>query len=296
MEFGRKLRDYVVPGAVALLGTLGSYNDANAQSIGIKSESNRPIVGPGQQFTLELRADSRGMGVPMRGVSWVAEPSEDVQILGAYLPSTIIPSPNTDDFFYNALMSSSNRIDSTLPLTNNIRLVSNSSTGIMDREGLIGSYIFSVNPNILEGSAEPYLTRGIDLITNVAFVDIDFNEYNSPDAGSGVDVYNIPFKIARFGDANLNGVVSVGDVVLLAGHFNQSGGWEQGDFTGDDIVSIGDLTVLANHFGEGYDFTSSEVNYSSLSSSVPTPSAFISGLSALALLNTRRKGKLESRV
>src|SRR3989344_4736074 len=249
MEFGRKFRDYAIAGGAVALGALGSYNDANAQSIKIKSESNKPILGPGQQFTLEVRADNRDMpGVGLIGFSWVVDVPSDVQIMSGYLPSPINPSPNTDDFFYNILMDSFNRVDSTIPLTNNIRLIRNAGVGVSDKEGLLGSYTFTTSPNILEGSVEPYLTRSLDLNT-IETVDLGGGVYNSPDAGTGVDVYNLPFKIARFGDADLNGSVSIGDVTRAAVNFGQPGGWEQGDFNADGTISIGDVTILAENFG-----------------------------------------------
>jgi len=307
MKFGKKFRDYAFAGAIAGLGTLGSYNDVNAQSIQIESKPNRTIVGPGQQFTLEVRADSMGMpGVMLRDVNWIVSvPGEpdDVQITSGYLPSLINPSPNTDDFFYNILMkpSSFNKVGSTITggeILGNIRRVNQLNLGVSDREfKLLGSYDFNVNPNIFDGVTEPYLTRNFDL-HSVAFGDIDFNEYNSPDAGTGVDVYNIPFKIARFGDANLNGEVSIGDVTLAAVNFGLPGGWEQGDFNADGVISIGDVTILSEHFGDNA--TLSGQNYSSLSNAVPLPSAIVPGLTLLGLagMNTRRKGKLnlESRV
>jgi len=293
MEFGRKFRDYAIAGGAVALGALGSYNDANAQSIKIKSESNKPILGPGQQFTLEVRADSMDMpGVMLRGASWVAEPSGDVQIMGGYLPSTSNPSTNLEDFFYNILMNSSlNRIDSTIPLTNNIRLIKNSGVGVSDREfKLLGSYDFVVSPNVFDGVSEPYLTKSFDL-NSVEFVDLDGNVYNSPDAGTGVDVYNLPFKIARFGDADLNGSVSIGDVTRAAVNFGQPGGWEQGDFNADGTISIGDVTILAENFGLNINpVPLSGEGYSSLSSSVPVPTTFaLVGAVGLAGLAGRKR-------
>lgn len=54
----------------------------------------------------------------------------------------------------------------------------------------------------------------------------------------------------EYGDANLDGIVNIGDLTLLAGSFSLSGtvGWASGDFNGDNIVNIGDLTILAGNF------------------------------------------------
>jgi len=51
------------------------------------------------------------------------------------------------------------------------------------------------------------------------------------------------------GDANRNGVVSVGDLAIMAGHWNQTGKfWAHGDFTGNGTVSLGDLAVMAGNW------------------------------------------------
>lgn len=60
-----------------------------------------------------------------------------------------------------------------------------------------------------------------------------------------------------YGDANLDLRVSIGDLTILAENFNGTGGWAQGDFTGNGIISIGDLTILAENFGAGEPLTAS---------------------------------------
>ncbi|MFA6134984.1 MAG: PEP-CTERM sorting domain-containing protein [Phycisphaerae bacterium] len=55
---------------------------------------------------------------------------------------------------------------------------------------------------------------------------------------------------ARKGDANRDGLVSTGDLSLLAGSWGQSGKtWANGDFNGDGIVGTGDLSLLAGNWG-----------------------------------------------
>ncbi len=58
-----------------------------------------------------------------------------------------------------------------------------------------------------------------------------------------------------YGDSNLDGQVSIGDLTVLAENFGGGGGWAQGDFNGDVQVSIGDLTLLAENFGQGSELT-----------------------------------------
>ncbi len=52
------------------------------------------------------------------------------------------------------------------------------------------------------------------------------------------------------GDANLDGKVSIADLCVMAGSWNQTGtDWADADFNGDGKVSIGDLTMLAGNWG-----------------------------------------------
>ena len=59
-------------------------------------------------------------------------------------------------------------------------------------------------------------------------------------------------KSALFGDADLDGGVSINDFNALAGAFGQSGGkhWTDGDFDYDGGVSINDFNLLAGNFGQ----------------------------------------------
>ncbi len=52
------------------------------------------------------------------------------------------------------------------------------------------------------------------------------------------------------GDADLNGEVSIGDLIQLAQNYHQLGGWYDGDFDGDGMVDMGDLTILAERYGQ----------------------------------------------
>ena len=68
------------------------------------------------------------------------------------------------------------------------------------------------------------------------------------DNGTGV----IRLKATLFGDADLDGGVSINDFNALAGNFGQASGrvWEQGDFDYDGGVSINDFNLLAGNFGQ----------------------------------------------
>ena len=59
-------------------------------------------------------------------------------------------------------------------------------------------------------------------------------------------------KAALFGDADLDGGVSINDFNALAGNFGQSSGkvWTDGDFDYDGGISINDFNLLAGNFGQ----------------------------------------------
>jgi hypothetical protein len=56
----------------------------------------------------------------------------------------------------------------------------------------------------------------------------------------------------RIGDLNLDGMVSIGDFIDLASHFNSPGTWQEGDLNGDFMVTIGDFIDLASNFNTNY--------------------------------------------
>ena len=65
------------------------------------------------------------------------------------------------------------------------------------------------------------------------------------------DLTNMPAVILTRGlpgDANIDGRVDINDLTIVLAHYNQSGTWSSGEFTGSGTVDINDLTiVLANY-------------------------------------------------
>ena len=53
----------------------------------------------------------------------------------------------------------------------------------------------------------------------------------------------------QFGDITLDAEVGIADLVALAEHYGQNGGWSQGDITFDGVVGIADLSALADKYG-----------------------------------------------
>lgn len=84
------------------------------------------------------------------------------------------------------------------------------------------------------------------------------------------------------GDANVDGLVSIGDLTILADHFNGSGGWADGDFNGDGSISIGDLTLMADNFGFS-------AGGPVALSAIPLPGACWAGLALLGLAGAGRR-------
>ena len=68
----------------------------------------------------------------------------------------------------------------------------------------------------------------------------------------------ITLKATLFGDADLDGGVSINDFNALAGNFGQASNrvWAQGDFDYDGGVSINDFNLLAGNFGQTLPATS----------------------------------------
>ncbi|HSV15153.1 MAG TPA: pectinesterase family protein, partial [Tepidisphaeraceae bacterium] len=68
-------------------------------------------------------------------------------------------------------------------------------------------------------------------------------------AGQASGVVEVRYTL--IGDANLDGVVDVGDLGALASSYGMSGGatWAQGDFNGNGAVDVGDLGALATKYG-----------------------------------------------
>jgi hypothetical protein len=78
------------------------------------------------------------------------------------------------------------------------------------------------------------------------------------DAGGAVNTADIDYLVGTilgtaYGDANLDKVVDVGDLGILAANYGKTTGatWSQGDFNGDGAVDVGDLGILAANYGTG---------------------------------------------
>jgi hypothetical protein len=78
---------------------------------------------------------------------------------------------------------------------------------------------------------------------------------NQPNGISDVTTYwdNVSLSVGRVlpsiaGDANLDGIVDITDLGLLATAWQMNANWQGGDFTGDGFVDITDLGLLATNW------------------------------------------------
>jgi len=110
-----------------------------------------------------------------------------------------------------------------------------------------------------------------------------------------------------YGDANLDGAVSLGDLAQVLANYNKSGvNWADGDFNYDNTVNLGDLAMLLADYGLSASSSSIDVSGYALDSQavsllttsgftvVPEPSSVVLlglALSALAAVGVVRRRK-----
>ena len=112
----------------------------------------------------------------------------------------------------------------------------NASPAVTIRGLLAGSFTDATTPGVMDSgvlrSSTATAARGLG--------------YRDDGAGT------VTIKATLFGDADLDGGVSINDFNALAGNFGQSTGkvWVDGDFDYDGGVSINDFNLLAGNFGQ----------------------------------------------
>ncbi len=68
--------------------------------------------------------------------------------------------------------------------------------------------------------------------------------------GQDVDATSVLVRYTLYGDADLDGIVGLSDLLRLANNYGTNGAtWASGDFDGDHIVGLSDLLALANNYG-----------------------------------------------
>jgi hypothetical protein len=102
--------------------------------------------------------------------------------------------------------------------------------------------------NVHNGSVNSFLT-GFDLVTEVAADPFGRLLVADHDA-SAVYLLTPPPD----GDANLNRIVDITDLGILASNWQTSGDWSKGDFDRNGFIDITDLGILATNWQAGASF------------------------------------------
>jgi hypothetical protein len=112
--------------------------------------------------------------------------------------------------------------------------------------------------------------------TGIGYVDV-------PGADGGV----LTVRFTLLGDANLDGLVDLSDLAILAQHYNTTDGtafWWEGDFNYDHNVTFGDLALMAQNYNRALP------DFAAALAQVPEPSVLFLGVfTALGLRNRRRR-------
>jgi fibronectin-binding autotransporter adhesin len=120
---------------------------------------------------------------------------------------------------------------------------------------------------------------------------------------AGLSSGQIELKYTRYGDANLDGVVSGDDFTILVGNLGKSvSAWDKGDFNYDGVVSGDDFTLLVGNLGKaanGADITLPAADLAAIDAfaaangllaSVPEPTtAGLLIVAGLGMLSRRRR-------
>ncbi len=120
---------------------------------------------------------------------------------------------------------------------------------------------------------------------------------------SGLSSGQLEIKYTRYGDANLDGVVSGDDFAILVGNLGKSAAaWDKGDFNYDGVVSGNDFALLVSNLGKaanGADVTLPASDLAAidafaaangLMADVPEPATMsVLALGAIGVLSRRRR-------
>src|SRR5438105_13116357 len=153
--------------------------------------------------------------------------------------------------------------------------------------------------HVEEPSASIYTVTNEDrlfelLLEGYTFAEAAWNatpqlSYVNTVVGDPLMVWKTPLR----GDANLDGQVTVSDIIDLSNNFGvPDATWRQGDFNGDGLVTISDLIDAITNYGRTYQApspVSSPALAASSAGAVPEPAGcLIAGMGTITFLARRR--------
>jgi hypothetical protein len=103
-----------------------------------------------------------------------------------------------------------------------------------------------------------------------------FTTFPASFGGYQVDNTSLLVRYTRYGDANLDGIVSLSDFNALAANFGILSGalWTQGDFNYDGKVNLADFNKMASNFGlAAIDREPTPHDWQTLAAAVPEPAS-----------------------
>ncbi len=112
-------------------------------------------------------------------------------------------------------------------------------------------------------------------------------------SSSDADVWVHTLRSTEYGDANLDSKVNFDDLLALAQHYGQPGGWASGNFNGQAGIDFDDLLVVAQHYGFGTPGMNPDTfasDWTLAQSTVPEPTS-AAVLSLLLAASTTRRGR-----
>jgi hypothetical protein len=138
-------------------------------------------------------------------------------------------------------------------------------------------------------------------LANASALGVGYAEASSlatiPPIFGSVDDTTVLVRLARYGDADLDGAVALGDFNRLAASFGQSNRfWHQGDFNYDAIVNLNDFNQLATNFGlSAAGPTVTPQDWSALAAAVPEAGVLTVAVPLLWPVLARRRARHCSR-
>ena len=200
------------------------------------------VRGYGQQYTLNVYLDATTQpDIAVHAVRWALLYPKELNFIEAALPDEANPSTNPDDFFFGATMREDfNFLEDTpivyseefLELRSNFRIMEGEHTGVTDRSGLLGSFVFEVPADM------PLGETGLFPISVSVFDDAGA-EYMVSYGNLEVEPAMATIHSGILGDMDNNGAANGLDIPLFKEALQDPAAWY--DATGIDPSVIADF-------------------------------------------------------